>query len=73
MKKINVTEFIKVTGPDEEGKTFLDGELIAECDEVLCDSRNKELVVKYERDEEDLVWFDEREAICVVCYSKGVS
>ncbi|MFA5858422.1 MAG: hypothetical protein WC955_05095 [Elusimicrobiota bacterium] len=69
--KYTLKEFITKTRPDGKGYIMLDGELIAEFTEVVCDSCNAEITQPENEPDKKVVFMpDEYHAWCEDCFSK---
>jgi len=68
VSKYTVAEFIRATRPDGKGHIYLDGDEIAEFEEVLCDCCNAEIIQSEDKPDELVVFCLPGVAWCKECF-----
>ncbi len=63
-----VDEFIRATRPDGKGYIYLDGEKIAEFEEVICDCCNADIIQPEDQPDELMVFCIPGMAWCRKCF-----
>ena len=70
VSKYTVAEFIRATRPDGKGHIYLDGDEIAEFEEVICDCCNAEIIQPEDKPDELVVFCLPGVAWCKECFER---